>query len=186
MLTSYLGKTVLSSIVLDYINLRPAPVNNRAHIIYYYCSHKSGTEKNTYLELIRGLLAQLAAHNEDLVHYLLEKRTQSGVPPAFKECETLFKKAIQIAVQPDERLYMLIDGLDELPANDRKQFLQYMEELAIPNQSTASPGSSVKNRLCVYISSQNIPDIKKSKFMDSKRDGRGKLPVVSLAIENKV
>ena len=184
MLTSYLGKTVLSAIVLDHIIPRPTPVNNSAHIIYYYCSHKAGTEKNTYLELIRELLAQLAAHDEDLVHYLLDERNQSSVPLSLARCEILFKKAIQIAVQPDERLYMVIDGLDELPANDRKQFLRYMEKLAVPSQSTTSPGSLVANKLCVYISSRNIPDIKK--FMDSKRNGWGKLPVVSLAIESKV
>lgn len=162
----------------------PSSVNNNVPIIHFYCSYKI-PEKNTHHAILRSLLSQLVTYNDELVHYLDDQQARSSRPPTFEKCQDLFNMAVQITVCKGERLYLVIDGLDELLHDERGRFLRYLSRLISPPIGAKTSGSSIGNAVCVYIASQPLPEIRKM-YMRASTSGQDFLIVKEIAIGAKV
>lgn len=179
------GKTILSSIVLNHIDRedRPHPVNKGVPILYFYCSYKV-PEKNTYLAILCALISQLAAYDDQLILYLWEEHCRTPQSPSVEMCQDLLKNSIQISVPPNERLYMVVDGLDELPASERKNFITFMSKLLSQDPKQGNAPSSTMDSICLYIASQDEYDIRA--FISPKRRGTRFIPTRSVAVDQNV
>lgn len=90
--------------------------------------------------------------------------------------------AIQITVSTGDRLHIVIDGLDELPSEERARFLKYLNKLMTANSGTKNNTPATADAVSVYIASQPLADIKKS--LMAKR--KGSLPMAQVAIGERV
>lgn len=96
---------MLASLVVD----RTSDVSGST-TIFFYCKH-SDPEKNTFLAMARALLHQLSLHDEILLMYLFEIATTRGEPVL--RTIKLAKEILRACVKAKERVYVIIDGIDE-------------------------------------------------------------------------
>lgn len=104
------GKTILASIVVD----RLLQAQN-AIVAYFHC--KYGDEKRNSMESItRSILAQVLDQNPDLLPYLHEK-AHMNVSLA---SSAVAAQILSMALRSCERVFLVIDGLDECGRPARK------------------------------------------------------------------
>ncbi|KAL7801727.1 purine and uridine phosphorylase [Trichoderma afarasin] len=123
------GKTILTSIVVDYLTseFRRGEVG----IAYIYCNSRRHEEQNTS-DLLAIIVKQLAGLQLLLPESVkdLFKRHQSGRSrPSFDE----LYKTLQSVIALYSRVFILVDALDELPAsgNNRVSFLAQLFNIQI-------------------------------------------------------
>src|ERR1700738_4462912 len=115
MASKFLGKTVLASLIIEELqklqSLHPITLG------FFYCKHKD-TQRCTFSAVARGILAQLLSQNEDLLPYLFEKAAMSG--EMVLESPVLTKELLETALKSSENVYIVLDGLDECEALEKK------------------------------------------------------------------
>ena len=101
--------------------------------MFFYCRH-ADAQRNTFVAIARGFLAQLLRQNDDLLPYLFEKCCQSG--EAVLESGILSRHLLECALQTCEQVYIVIDGLDECDRNEKRAILSFF--LAISDKGLPS------------------------------------------------
>lgn len=120
---------------------------------FFYCK-QGDPEKNTCTSILKGLLSQLITQSRDLVPYCHDKYQSSGevtltsAGPAKQLLELLWQRIPKYSV--------IIDGLDECGAQERKSVLSFFTSL-VDRFDAKKPG-----KLRVLFVSQDETDIKKA------------------------
>ncbi|KAH8687413.1 hypothetical protein BGZ60DRAFT_363661, partial [Tricladium varicosporioides] len=136
------GKTVLASLVVEELQRLQS-----AHPItlgFFYCKHKDN-QRNTFNAVARAILAQLLNQNEDLLPYLFENASTSG--EIVLGSPSLTKELLETALKSSEKLYIVIDGLDECDPPEKKAIIQWFQSVV-----AALPDTEFDSLRCLFIS----------------------------------
>ncbi|KAL7915160.1 hypothetical protein GGI35DRAFT_172172 [Trichoderma velutinum] len=146
------GKTILTSIVVDYLTseFRHGDVG----IAYIYCNYHRDDEQNTG-DLLASILKQLAETQrllpesvKDLYRSHQSRRTRPSVNELYK--------TLQSTISLYSRIFIIVDALDESQTsnNTRVDFLLHLFDIQI------------KNGINMFATSRHIPEIR-DKFKES-------------------
>ena len=136
------GKTLLASLVVEEVKrLR------RLHGIsvgFFYCKH--GDERRiTFLAVATSLLSQLLQQNPHLLPHFYEKASTTG--DAALTSISIAQELLSTALKSAGKTYIILDGLDECPRNERKEISIWFQSL-VESLSPADYGSI----RCLFIS----------------------------------
>ncbi|KAM0210011.1 hypothetical protein ACHAQI_006123 [Fusarium lateritium] len=135
-----IGKTILASLVVEEAQSLMPPVT----VLIFYCKHDQ-PERNTFHALARSFLWQFLRQDKDLLAYLYRKCCDSG--EALLTSRPLIEELLTFAFRSCERAYIIIDGLDECPRDERKAITQWFRKL-VETLPTTEP-----DRLrCLFVS----------------------------------
>ncbi|KAI6380633.1 hypothetical protein MCOR25_001569 [Pyricularia grisea] len=147
------GKSVLASVLIEELReKKPAPV------AFMYCKYRD-PQRNSMLNILRAILAQLLEANRldprlaDLSPYYYDEGLAKG--GLFLESIKLCKSLLKLILRNIPKAYVVLDGLDECEADQRKQILEFMIDV-IKTCDGQQPGS-----LRLLVLSRNEPDIRR-------------------------
>ena len=133
-------------------------------VVFFYCKHLDN-ERNMFPALARSILIQLLKQNGDLLSYLYDKSMSSG--QVSLASGQLCRELLDVTLNSASKTYIIIDGIDECDANERKAILSCFTTII---EKQPQPG----NLRCLIVS-QDENDIKKLLQMASvvrlKNDG---------------
>lgn len=142
------GKTILASSLIDECKSKSACITS-----YFYC-HYEGQGCNTAVGVLKGLIHQLLNSYPDLLPPCNAKRASSG-EPVLRSLH-LAKKLFEDFCSIPDKIFIVIDGLDECEQIERKQLLEFLIEI-VTQCDTSEPG-----KLRVMIVSQDYVDIRRA------------------------
>ncbi|KAL7933255.1 hypothetical protein V8C35DRAFT_305329 [Trichoderma chlorosporum] len=120
------GKTILASLVVEEAQkLAPTPT-----VLYFYFKH-GVSERDNILALSRSLLGQLLKQDRGLLPIFYQKFCCSG--EAVLTSTALMEELLELGFGNCKSAYIILDGLDECPREQRKivtqRFRQLVEDL---------------------------------------------------------
>ncbi|PMD12225.1 hypothetical protein NA56DRAFT_756767 [Hyaloscypha hepaticicola] len=136
------GKTVLASLMVE--ELQQLRATHPITLGFFYCKHKD-SQRNTFNAVARAILAQLLNQNEDLLPYLFEKASTSG--EMVLESPSLTKELLETALKSSEKVYIVIDGLDECDSHEKKAIIQWFQSVI-----ASLPDTEFDSMRCLFIS----------------------------------
>ena len=142
MILNLSGKTVLASLMVE--ELQQLQSTHPITLGFFYCKHKD-SQRNTFNAVARAILAQLLNQNEDLLPYLFEKASTSG--EMVLESPSLTKELLETALKSSEKVYIVIDGLDECDPHEKKAIIQWFQSVV-----AALPDTEFDSMRCLFIS----------------------------------
>lgn len=147
------GKSVIASVIIDEIQQK-----NLALVAYIYCKHKDST-KNTFLSIAKALLSQLLSQYDRLMPFYYDSAVVSGEVSmaTVKSAKNLLANLLQAL----PKTYLVIDGLDECEADQRKMTLDFLNE-QVDACDQSDPGN-----IRLLVMSRNESDIKKGLAMST-------------------
>lgn len=119
------GKTILAAAVVDYL-LRTIH-STRTPVAYLFCDYKRRSEQDaehivsTLLRQIVCAVGSVSQPLDELYRHHLSRNTR----PSIEELETAFR----FAVATVQKIYIVIDGLDECDNITRKKILQFIKSM---------------------------------------------------------
>lgn len=122
MLINSQGKTILASIVID-----EARRITDATVAFFYCKYGDNA-RDSFISVVRSLLAQLLVQNHHLLSYLFRKASISN--ETLLTSETIAKEMLETALGSCVKTYLIIDGIDECGPNDRKEIINWFQATA--------------------------------------------------------
>lgn len=139
------GKSVILAQLVQFLRS-----SNKSLVIHHFCSFSHGSSTQ-FDQIIKALLLQLARSDGDLVNYIYEEYVGSK-PATISLLEKLLEVAVEALSSSSDSLghgaiYILLDGLEECPADKQKRLVRILERLV-------STGSSCK----VLVSSRDSPN----------------------------
>jgi hypothetical protein len=93
-------------------------------VAFFYCRYQDD-ERNTFLAVARGILAQLLHQDDNILAYLYDKASRSGQTTL--STVSLAKELLEIATKNHKKLYIVIDGIDECERDERKEIASTFE-----------------------------------------------------------
>ncbi|XTI89154.1 hypothetical protein V2W45_1469393 [Cenococcum geophilum] len=118
--------------------------SNSVSVVFFYCRHND-PERNTFSAIAKGILAQLLNINHALLPYMFERASSSG--HTVLESLDLIEQLLETALKSLEKVYVVIDGLDECGRKEKKKtilwFRTMMDNLA---------GTDPDNLRCLFFS----------------------------------
>ncbi|KAI0898910.1 putative zinc finger protein [Annulohypoxylon nitens] len=134
------GKTFLASLVIEEVqNLRPKPT-----VLYFYCK-QDNSERNNFVALGRSLLAQFLMQDNGLLPTFYQKSCRSG--EATLSSPALVQELLTLAFGNCKSAYIILDGLDECPRDQRKTITQWFRKLV-----EDLPNSEPERLRCLFVS----------------------------------
>ncbi|THW47260.1 hypothetical protein D6D21_03486 [Aureobasidium pullulans] len=144
------GKTVLSSKIIDDLTERCNPLPNSRIAYWYFQFSDSSTQDIS--NMLRSILRQLISSAlPDQIHRLWSQHFRNQTEPSRAE----LLKVISVLVKRHEVVYLVLDALDEFPADKppgRLTLLETIKDLMI----------SCAPSLRCLVTSRREPDIRKS------------------------
>jgi hypothetical protein len=129
------GKTTLATYLVEEVTPPPA-----SQVLYYLCSYGLGrSEKNPCGLTFRSLIAQLLRKHPDLLPYIYDNYTRVGAIPSLAKARELFKNLLDFS----ERVFLVLDGIDEFEGPDQKQILQELSTLAAQTRNPSLPNIKI-------------------------------------------
>ncbi|USP81220.1 hypothetical protein yc1106_08494 [Curvularia clavata] len=123
-------------------------------VAFFYCRYLDSA-RNTFLAVARGILSQLLFKDASLLSYLYEKLSTSG--QVTLSLESTARELLEISLKAFEKLYIVIDGLDECEREQRQQIVSFFKD------TWESVPSADKDSLrCMFISQDD--DISRKDF----------------------
>ncbi|KAK8123091.1 hypothetical protein PG984_011761 [Apiospora sp. TS-2023a] len=150
------GKTMLASLVVQKAKeLEPAPA-----VLYFYCKYEN-PERDNFVSLGRSLLAQLLHHDNGLLPTFYQESCRSvetilSSPQKVKELLTL-------AFGNCKSAYIILDGLDECPRQERQEVTKWFREL-VENLPKDRP----ERLRCLFVSQDDGPARKDFNGLDQR------------------
>ena len=138
----YPGKTVLASLVIQECRILP-----RARTCFFYCRH-TDEDRNAFVSVARAMLSQLVTGNDMLLQYLYDRAANSGeaVLSSGNTAKALLETALKTC-DKTQKVYIIIDGLDEYSREDRKEISTWFKE-----QVRNIPTNDLGALRCLFIS----------------------------------
>ncbi|KAL7904030.1 ankyrin repeat-containing domain protein [Trichoderma velutinum] len=148
------GKTILTSIVVDYLNSKLYN-DSKTGIAYIYCNFKKQEEQKIY-DLLASVLKQLAESQSWLpesIKNLYNRHKAKRARPSLDEILTVLQSVTMIY----SRIFVIVDALDECQASSgcRARLISELSNLQMRNGAN------------IFATSRFIPEIKE-KFKGSK------------------
>jgi hypothetical protein len=147
----YAGKTILASAIVDSC----PPSSETVSTCFFYCQ-KDDPLGSTPVSIIRALVDQLLDQHPYLLPPCHNARTQSGEPVL--RSFSLATKMLRDYCMSFEKVFIIVDGLDECSQVERKQVLEALMTIV----SQADTNEAGKLRLLVV--SQDYVDIRRTLF----------------------
>jgi len=142
-----IGKTVLASTIIE-----ACEEMHQFDTAYFYC--RSGDlETNSPTSIMRALLAQCVRRKGELMPYLDEQRRNDREPLLRWE---IARRLMDTVCRESQRLYIILDGVDECPPEQRKSILSQLS--TIVKEVDQKQPSKVR----LLIVSQNELDIRRA------------------------
>lgn len=174
------GKTILASSVVDEARKLPG-----VHVAFFYCRYLDNG-RSTFLAVMRGILSQLLFQDEALLIYLYEKVSTSG--EVSLSTESVAKEVVETSIKNFQKLYIVIDGIDECEREERKQIVAFFQDVweSLPQDDSDA-------LRCMFVSQddniarndfKSIPSLKISEA-DNKGDISAYAVARSSAIQTK-
>ncbi|KAF8470008.1 hypothetical protein BDZ91DRAFT_719689 [Kalaharituber pfeilii] len=147
------GKTIITSIVIDYISANP--IGQQMSDVYLYCDYRDQKEQN--------LVHIIGSFVKQLVLRLLSSGTQ--LPPSIhnyfksanerKESLALDKALLMLKHLCAEldKIFILLDALDELQDQTRLDFLKAVNEI-LHSQSSSSKNQSTNSNVHLFFTAR--------------------------------
>jgi hypothetical protein len=146
---SCVGKTILASAIVDEC------MQQRDFLTSYFYCHDGDQSANSAISILKGLADQLLAQYTDLLLPLFySRRTLSG--DASLRSLHVAKKLLEDCCSIVPKLFLIVDGLDECEAAERKEALECLTRLA-GGCNANDPG-----KLRILVVSQFYPDIQRA------------------------
>jgi hypothetical protein len=105
---------------------KPVRKNQGVSVIFFYCRYLD-SERSTFLGVARGLLSQLLSQDDALLSYLHDKASTSGQTTL--STASIATDLLEISIKNCDKLYVVIDGLDECERDERRQIVAFFEDL---------------------------------------------------------
>ncbi|KAI8630498.1 putative zinc finger protein [Xylariaceae sp. FL1651] len=134
------GKTILASLVIEEARkLNPAPT-----VLFFYCKHDN-SERDNFVALGRSLLAQFLKQDNGLLSTFYQKSCRGG--EAVLTSPALVEELLVLAFGNCKSAYIILDGLDECPRDQRKYITQWFRKLV-----EDLPNSEPERLRCLFVS----------------------------------
>lgn len=130
------GKSVLAASIIDRLETRTkTPLTSRRHaIVYFYCRYDMNDPRPVHA-VVRTLMDQLAHQIPAFAKTISEHLEVWGLlghPEKLLQYSCLatwdFVKKINLDSYIEERIYWVIDGLDELPTHERRDLFAILQD----------------------------------------------------------
>jgi Cdc6-like AAA superfamily ATPase len=141
------GKTVLTSAIIDRLS-KSLDGPQKVGLAYFYCDHRLQAEQGAFdigANILKQLLERCASIPNDLTE--LHRRTPLSGPTALGE--SCFEEHIPSVCTNYDRVFVLIDGLDECEPSERDELLSLLS--CLPKQS----------RINIFATSRHFHGIKR-------------------------
>ncbi|KAH7333141.1 hypothetical protein BKA65DRAFT_40515 [Rhexocercosporidium sp. MPI-PUGE-AT-0058] len=142
------GKTILTSIIIN-----SCSTTDEKNTTYFYCK-ENDSEKNNCISIYRGLLSQMLNNHRDLIPYCHDRMSSTG--EINLTTTNLAENLLKVLFEKAENTRVVIDGLDECDANQRKLLLAFFTD-TVDLFDEKDPG-----KLRVLFVSQDYLDIQKA------------------------
>ncbi|TGJ88444.1 hypothetical protein E0Z10_g384 [Xylaria hypoxylon] len=122
------GKSILASLIVEEARkLNPAPT-----VLFFYCKH-GNSERDNFVALGRSLLAQFLKQDNGLLPSFYQKSCRSGESSLISPA--LIEELLTLAFGNCKSAYIILDGLDECPRDQRKYITHWFRRLVedLPN-----------------------------------------------------
>ncbi|KAF6824282.1 zinc finger protein [Colletotrichum musicola] len=116
------GKTILSSLIIE----EARGLARNPTVLYFYCK-SNDKERDNFISIARSLLIQLLDQSPDLIDFFYEKYKVSteATLSTILDIESLLETSIKNCTS----VYIILDGLDECPRDERKKVSQFFRSL---------------------------------------------------------
>lgn len=142
------GKTVLASIIIE-----ACEEIQQSDTAYFYC-RSDDFETNSSTCIMRALLAQCVRRKGELMPYFDEQRRNEREP--LLRSDTIARRLMDTVCRESQRLYIILDGVDECRPEQRKSILSQLN--AIVRDVDQKQPSKVR----LLVISQNELDIRRA------------------------
>jgi hypothetical protein len=137
------GKTVLASLIIDEAR-KPVRKNQGVFVIFFYCRYLD-SERSTFLSVARSLLSQLLSQDDALLSYMYDKASTSG--QTILSTTSVARDLLETSIRNCDKLYVVIDGLDECEREERKQIVAFFEDIC-----ASLPQDEADSLRCLFLS----------------------------------
>lgn len=141
------GKTILSYTLLEHLELKMASASLSGLVLYYFCSYEQ-VDSKICQNILCALIYQIISQKQDLLVYVYPEITKLLSVPMLQK---LLYELIEASVSPSEFVYVIIDGLDELPQTERERLMRILKGLKQKPLSLASR---------IFVASRDLADIR--------------------------
>ena len=145
MLKSGKGKTILASRVVAELK------DSMSRRILFFYFKKDDPLRNSHVAMLKGLLAQLIRLSPDILPYIYAE-VSASIQPVFDSPDNLMM-FLDTVLSQAERLWLVIDGLDECEKKERKKIISWISKIISDH-----PLHHIK----VFMASQDTPDIRRA------------------------
>lgn len=152
------GKTMLAAIVVDHLQRTLLSANTDAALAFLYCNYKRQNEQ-TVDRLFRSLLRQLVDRRPDMpteVTDIYRRWETHDIQSSIEEVKT----ALGATASSFDRVYCVVDALDELEESVRAVLISGLQSL----QSCAA--------VSILFTARSLPGIERAVKPDHRRDIR--------------
>ncbi|KAJ7803578.1 hypothetical protein B0H14DRAFT_2613193 [Mycena olivaceomarginata] len=186
------GKTVLASIVVNDLENNPANESNR--VVVLYLDHQETTE-HSLTNLLAAIWHQLS-YDRPLSSNVIDLYKKHHVRHTRPTCDVI-STLLRSTISEFSGVFIIVDGLDEYPEDDRETLVQSIWELgsAVRLMVTSRPHINI-NHLISNIEIVDVraaeDDIRKyvegriSKSSRFRKHGDSKLPMMRQLIEERI
>lgn len=132
--TLSIGKTVIASLIIQEIeNL------DSVHLGFFYCKY-SDNQKNSFTNVLRGILFQLVQQNEELLPYVYDACCSSS--ELTMDSQSLLKKLVETSLRSCPNTYIVIDGIDECEETEEKKIIAWF--LAVSKNALKDSAETIR------------------------------------------
>ena len=135
-----IGKTILASLVVEEVQ----SLNPRPTVLFFYCKN-GDVQRDNFVSIARGLLAQLLQQNKDLLPYFYEKASNS--PDPVLSNPPIVKELLDMGIRNCKSVYIIFDGLDECSRDERKHITHWFRKLI-----EELPPANAEAIRCLFVS----------------------------------
>ena len=136
------GKTVLTSFVIEKLKSFP-----NTTVAFHYCKQTEESRPGL-LMIAKTIISQILASNDDLLLYFLEQADASSGPQLTDL--KLAKALLEITLKASKPTYIVIDGLDEYPRDDRKEIVEWFRDVV-----QSLPPNELGFLRCLFVSQED-------------------------------
>jgi len=111
---------------------------------FFYCKYEDD-QRNSFISVARGILSRLFHADESLLPYLYEKASKSG--QIALSTVNLAKELLETSIRNCQKVYIIIDGIDECERDERKEIVSFFEKI-----STSLLPNDADSFRCMFVS----------------------------------
>ncbi|KAI1769143.1 hypothetical protein GGR53DRAFT_528987 [Hypoxylon sp. FL1150] len=136
------GKTILASLAVE----EARKLGNSISTLFFYCRN-GDIDRNSFASIGRSFLSQLLQGNKDILlpyyHDYYSKSTTTTL-----ETYCVIESLLEVVLLNCQSVYIIIDGIDECPRDERKKIAEWFRNL-VENNMQSTHQDRVR---CLFVS----------------------------------